>query len=102
MEPKIMCYKPSSAGNYNKRQNNVKIVILNSDKSQEKTKYRRLLLLKLELRRIAVERRFIHFAKQKIICEVHSETFLLPDCGLLKRFVVVGQMKNLASCKKYS
>jgi len=29
MEPKIFCYKPSGAGNYNKRQNDVKIVILN-------------------------------------------------------------------------
>jgi hypothetical protein len=29
MEPKILCYKPSGAGNYNKRQNDVKIVILN-------------------------------------------------------------------------
>ena len=28
MEPKILCYKPSSAGNYNKRRNGVKIVIL--------------------------------------------------------------------------
>jgi hypothetical protein len=29
MEPIILCYKPSSVGNYNKRQNDVKIVILN-------------------------------------------------------------------------
>jgi hypothetical protein len=29
METKILSYKPSSAGNYNKRRNDVKIVILN-------------------------------------------------------------------------
>jgi len=29
MEPKILCYKPSSAGNYSIRRNDVKIVILN-------------------------------------------------------------------------
>ena len=29
MEPKILFYKPSSARNYNKRRNGVKIVILN-------------------------------------------------------------------------
>ena len=57
------------------------------------------MLLKLGLRRIAVERRSIHVANQKIICEVHSETFLLPDCTLLKRFVVAGQIKNLAAAK---
>jgi hypothetical protein len=29
MEPKILCHKPSNAGNYNKRRNEIKIAILN-------------------------------------------------------------------------
>jgi len=58
-----------------------------------------LLLLKLELRRIVVERRFIHIEYEVTICVVHSRTFLLPGCGLLKRFVVAGPMKNLAAAK---
>ena len=62
-------------------------------------KYRRLLLSKLELWRIAVERRSIHVENQKTICEVHSATFLLPDRGLLKRFVGADQMQNLAAAK---
>ena len=57
------------------------------------------MLLKLGLGRIAVERRSIHVENQKIICEVHSATFLLRDRGLLKRFVVAGQMQNLAAAK---
>ena len=56
-------------------------------------------MLKLELRRIAVERRFIHFEYQVITREVHSRTFLLPGCGLLKRFVFAGPMKNLAAAR---
>jgi hypothetical protein len=66
--------------------------------NRRKKNYRRL-LLRLELRRFAVERRSIHVENQKIIREVHSETFLLPDCRLLKRYVVADQMKNLAASK---
>ena len=57
------------------------------------------MLLKLGLRRIAVERRSRHVEHQKTICEVHSATFLLRDRGLLKLFVVAGQMQNLAAAK---
>ena len=99
MEPKILCYKPSSAGNYNKRRNGVKIVILYEVVINRRKKNYRRLLLRLELRRFAVEKRSIHVENQKIIREVHSETFLLPDCRLLKRYVVADQMKNLAASK---
>ena len=62
---------------------------------RKETIYRRLRLLKLELRRVAVERRSMHVENQRIICEVRSTSFLLPDRGLLKLFVVVGLMKEL-------
>jgi hypothetical protein len=69
-----------------------------SDKSSGKNKYRCLPLLKLENRRIAVERRCIHVENQMIICEVHSRTFLFyPTADNWNYFTVVGQTKNLAA-----
>ena len=101
MEPKTLCYKPSSAESYNKRRNGgVKIDILNEVViNRRKNELSTPSSVKTELRRIAVERRSIHVENQKIIREVHSETFLLPDCGLLKRYVVAGHVKNLAFSK---
>ena len=61
MEPKILCYKPSSAESYSKRRNGVKIVILDEAViNRRKNEISTPSSVKLELRLIAVERRSIH------------------------------------------
>jgi hypothetical protein len=100
MERKILCYKPSNAENYNKRRNSVKIVILNEVViNRRNNEISTPSSVKTGTQAYRCRKTLNSCRKLQDNMRGPFGDVSLTDCGLLKVFVVAGQMKNLAAAK---